>query len=174
MEAKRPRVVVGVDDTPAGWCALRAAVAAAQERGATLYAVRALRPATAARTPMLPLLREDLVAEAYAVVRDAFARALGRAPDDLDIQMAAVDGPVGRALVGSADRPGDLLVVGARRRHRALGHQPSRYCIAHALCPVLVVPAPEMARSTSTRSLVKALNHELEHLLANDDRAGVA
>ncbi|WP_320780039.1 universal stress protein, partial [Streptomyces sp. CRN 30] len=47
------------------------------------------------------------------------------------------------ALVATADREDDLLVVGAGRRgplRRALRPSVSRHVLAHAVCPVLAVP----------------------------------
>src|SRR5262245_12201681 len=45
---------------------------------------------------------------------------------------------------------GDLLVVGAGRRGRMarIWHgRVSRYCLAHALCPVITVPPPALAQT---------------------------
>nr|WSW48774.1 universal stress protein [Streptomyces sp. NBC_01001] len=53
----------------------------------------------------------------------------------------AATGPV---LTRTADRDGDLLVVGARRRRLLPGFSTARYCAAHAACPVLVVPLPTL------------------------------
>jgi nucleotide-binding universal stress UspA family protein len=65
-----------------------------------------------------------------------------------------VRSPPGPALVWIADRPDDLLVVGCRGWGR-LGYVAhgavSRYCLAHARCPVLAVPVPEMIRELRTR-----------------------
>ena len=46
-------------------------------------------------------------------------------------------------LVDAADQPDDLLVIGTGRRAgvgRVLHRSVSRYCLAHARCPVLAVP----------------------------------
>jgi nucleotide-binding universal stress UspA family protein len=158
---RQRRVIVGVDDSLTGWAALRVAVAQAEAAQAQLYAVRVLAVAS---QPAMAGLHEDLVAASYAVVADAFAHALGGPPRSVPALVAAVDGPVGPALVALADRPDDLLVLGARRRRHALGHQPGRYCIARAGCPVLVVPAPELARAGSTRTLARDLSRELDEL----------
>ncbi|HWB34970.1 MAG TPA: universal stress protein, partial [Rugosimonospora sp.] len=165
---KKPRVVLGIDDTPAGWAALRAAVELARQRDAVLYAVRVLPAAAAGRTPV-PVLRTDLVVAAATLVHDSFLQALGGVPAGLSVQVATVDGPVGPALVALADRESDVLVVGGRRRHRTLGHQPGRYCVAHAVCPVLVVPPPALGRGQSTRKLARSLRRELDQLLATSD-----
>ena len=56
-----------------------------------------------------------------------------------------IRGEPGPALINVASFTGDLLVVGAGRRGRTarIWHgRVSRYCLAHALCPVLTVPRP--------------------------------
>jgi len=58
-----------------------------------------------------------------------------------------VRGETGPALVDMADSPGDVLVVGAGRRGwlARIGHgRVSRYCVAHAGCPVVTVPPPAL------------------------------
>ena len=45
--------------------------------------------------------------------------------------------------------PDDLLVIGAGRRGtlaHALSCRVSRYCLAHAQCPVVAVPPPALAQ----------------------------
>ena len=52
-------------------------------------------------------------------------------------------------LAGLACCADDLLVVGAGRRGslaRVWGGKVTRYCLAHARCPVLAVPPPALAR----------------------------
>jgi hypothetical protein len=52
-------------------------------------------------------------------------------------------GAPGRVLTVIASDPGDLLVVGTGRRGtltRVCPGRVSRYCLAHARCPVLAVP----------------------------------
>jgi hypothetical protein len=57
-------------------------------------------------------------------------------------------GEAGYVLVRAACCPGDLLVVGTGRRGvlaRVISGKVSRYCLAHARCPVLAVPPPALA-----------------------------
>src|ERR1019366_4161566 len=52
-------------------------------------------------------------------------------------------GETGPVLVDPADQPDDLLIVGTGRRGglgRLLHRSVSRYCLAHAKCPVLAIP----------------------------------
>ncbi len=58
------------------------------------------------------------------------------------VHAVIVRGAPGPALVATANRENDVLVVGAGRRglQRAFSGRVSRHCLAHAVCPVLAVP----------------------------------
>ena len=61
-------------------------------------------------------------------------------------------GNPGPVLVGAARRDGDRLVVGAGRRGtfgRLRHGKVSRYCLAHAGCPVIAVPSPALDRAAA-------------------------
>jgi nucleotide-binding universal stress UspA family protein len=163
---RQRRVIVGVEVSVAGLAALRVAATRAERGEAELIAVRVLPVTSTTHPAVLAGLRQDLSATAYDLVAQAFAQALGGPPRGVATRAVLLDGPVGPALVGLADRADDLLVLGARRRRRAFGHQPGRYCVAHAQCPVLVVPPPELARTGSARALARKLDRELDRLAA--------
>src|SRR5207342_1795189 len=60
----------------------------------------------------------------------------------------------GPVLVGAASRDGDRLVVGAGRRGtfgRFRHGRVSRYCLAHAGCPVIAVPSPALGPGRGPR-----------------------
>ncbi len=119
------RVVVGVNGSLGNLSALHVALALARRWEASLVAVHAWAPVGGEvayrRAPWKPLL-------------------------DLSV---LVRGEAGPSLVAIAERPTDVIVVGT-------GHRPwllrtwvgpvSRYCVSHARCPVLTVPAPAMLR----------------------------
>lgn len=141
------RVVVGVSGSLGGSTALARAAAEARRREAELWPVLAWEPPEGdlaggkfpASTAMVPkwerLARERLVEALRAVFGSTGTGLPGRA--------LVVRGAPGRTLVRLADRADDILVVGAGRRgrlHRALCPSVSRYCLAHATCPVLAVP----------------------------------
>lgn len=132
----RPRVVVGVSRSPAGYAALHAAVGVARGRGLQLVAVRATTVA-------------DVTAKLY--IEHAFADAFGAVPDDLDVEEVLMcDCAVG-ALARAAPNPADLIVVGSSDHgsFRALwSGRVGRSLLKQAHCPVLVVPPPEMQRAT--------------------------
>jgi hypothetical protein len=87
-------------------------------------------------------LRQNL-ARPGLQLRDALIAAWGKLPDDPRVEPHVERGAAGWVLVSLARRPGDVLVSGAGR-HGALARlascKVSRYCAAHALCPVILIP----------------------------------
>jgi nucleotide-binding universal stress UspA family protein len=151
------RVIAGVNGSVRSLAALRVAAAEARAGGAMLLPLLAWAPVggevACGRAPCPILLRhwEDAACER---MRDAFDDAFGGRPDGLVIRPLVVRGAPGPALVDIANRPDDLLVVGgggwgwlACTVHGSV----SRYCVAHARCPVLAVPPPDLIRELRTR-----------------------
>ena len=71
-------------------------------------------------------------------------------------------GPAGWVLVSLACEPADVLLVGAGRRSASgwmAFSKVTRYCLAHAQCPVLAVPPPELARELRHGHLAWILRH---------------
>jgi Universal stress protein family len=70
-------------------------------------------------------------------------------PPGVPVEPLVLRGEPGSVLVRVADSDDDLLVVGAGRRG-ALGRMTScrvsRYCLAHATCPVVAVPPSALAQ----------------------------
>ncbi len=146
------RVVVGVTGSVGNLEALRGAAEEARKREASLVAVHAWIPPggdIAERRCSVPELRQVWRDAAWRRLWDAFDAALGGLPPDLHVEPVVRRGDPGRTLVMTADREDDLLVVGAGRRGvlwRLLRHRVCGYCMLHAVCPVLVVPASELAQ----------------------------
>ena len=164
------RVVVGVCRSLGGYQALRYAVAQARERDADLIAVRAYSVAA----PREALWRSALGEAAVAEVAAAFTDALGEMPRDVSIQVVVHEGSPGPVLVASADREGDLLVIGGSGTHRltrAWSAAVARYCARHAQCPVLIAPVPAMARSRGAGRLARAVAFAAEESLRSSDRS---
>jgi Universal stress protein family len=88
--------------------------------------------------------------------------AWGDSPADLPVQPVIRRGRPGLVLVDAACRPGDLLVVGPGRRGalaRIAQGRVSRYCLAHARCPVLTVPPLPLAQEARRAALARAFRH---------------
>jgi nucleotide-binding universal stress UspA family protein len=90
-----------------------------------------------------PYLRKIWREAAWEQLWAAFDAGLGGMPEDLRVETQAVRGETGPVLVEAAGQPDDLLVIGMGRRARfgrMMRKSVSRYCVAHARCPVLAVP----------------------------------
>jgi nucleotide-binding universal stress UspA family protein len=152
------RIIVGVDDSPAGLAALRWAVHRARSRHCQLVAVRAWAlqlPRHGGRWIRDDRHRHVVVSfegsvprsVAGAIARRSFKMACGGIPADVAIRIATPEGDPGVVLTGLARQDGDLLVVGTRQAHparQARHGSVSRYCARHASCPVVLIPAPEL------------------------------
>jgi nucleotide-binding universal stress UspA family protein len=151
---RRPRVLVGIDGSPAAQAALEFAVREARMRDATLMAVMAVE------------LPDYMWIDPYMVRTHPEEDTLQRARQELDRMLAAagteglnVDPvvtatPAPQALVDRSP-DSDLLVVGSRGhgglRGLVLGSV-SMQCVLHAHCPVTVVhtepqPRPQVHRT---------------------------
>ncbi|HJY74901.1 MAG TPA: universal stress protein [Streptosporangiaceae bacterium] len=146
------RVIVGASGSPGSLRALRHAEDLARHSSATLTPVLAWVPPggeLAARQPCPELVRiwhEAAWQRLWAALEVAWGPQL---PDGLSVQPVVQRGQSGPILVAVACRPDDLLVVGAGRRGavpRLSRGRVSRYCMAHAVCPVLAVPPAILAK----------------------------
>ena len=148
MSAQR-RVVVGVHGSLGSLQALRYAAAEAQRRQAVLVPIIAWVPPggdLAERRQPVYSLRQIWRDAARGRLQDAFDQGLGGLPADLAVERVVIRGPAGPVLVDAADQPGDLLVVGTGRRglRRWIRRSVSRYCVAHAHCPVVAIPPSDL------------------------------
>jgi nucleotide-binding universal stress UspA family protein len=139
-------VIAGVSGSPRSLPALRYAAALARGHGATLVCLHTWVPPggeIADRQCTSPYLHQMWEHEAWERLWDAANTALGGAPLDVPMEPLLVRGEAGWVLVHAATRAGDLLVIGTGRRGtaaRLAGGKVSRYCLAHARCPVVAVP----------------------------------
>jgi nucleotide-binding universal stress UspA family protein len=164
--AGQPALVVGVDGSAAARAALRWAVEQAQRAGGRVVAIAVVEPrpliapgsglAGGAMTPgmvagTLPEMSygmaddEDVTAEADRWLSDAVSVLPAAAAEVVDPR--AVVGGAADALLEAA-RGADLLVLGNHRRGTltgALVGSVAQYCVQHATCPLVLVPAPESA-----------------------------
>jgi len=140
------RIIVGVHGSLGSLQALRYAADEARVRSVPLLAVTAWVPPggdLAERRHSSPYLRKIWREAAWERLWAAFDAGLGGVPGDLHVESQAVRGETGPVLVETASQPDDLLIIGTGRRAgigRVLHRSVSRYCLAHARCPVLAVP----------------------------------
>ncbi len=140
------RIIVGVHGSLGSLQALRYAADEARLRNVPLLAVTAWVPPggeMAERRAPSAYLRKVWREAAWERLWAAFDAGLGGVPADLTVEPQVARGETGLVLVEAAGRPDDLLIIGTGRRAgigRALHRSVSRYCLAHARCPVLAVP----------------------------------
>ncbi|HEX2743476.1 MAG TPA: universal stress protein [Streptosporangiaceae bacterium] len=140
------RIIVGVHGSLGSLQALRYAADEARQRDVPLLPVIAWVPTggdLTERRHSSPYLRKVWRDDAWRRLWAAFDAGLGGLPADLRVEPQAARGETGPVLVDIADQPDDLLIIGTGRRAglgRVLHHSVSRYCLAHAKCPVLAVP----------------------------------
>jgi nucleotide-binding universal stress UspA family protein len=167
------RVVVGVDGSVGSLQALRRAVTEARMRAVPLVAVVAWSAPggeVAYRRTLDVKLKKMWEQGAWERLARAWDEALGGVPDDVDVQQVAVRADAGKALVRIAEDENDLLVIGAGRRNlvrRALIPSVPRYCAAHALCSVLLVPPSPLSRQMDHGVLPRLLRRRraVNHLV---------
>lgn len=142
-----PRVVVGVDESPAARWALAWAIGAARLRRMALVAVHVSRAPIHPFAETLPLhhaARLDEQGRSADVVAQAFDEVCGGRPDDIRTTTIVRLGEPGYHLVQLA-RDSDLLVLGRSQRgliSRILLPSTSMYCARHAVATVVIVRLP--------------------------------
>ncbi len=149
------RVVVGVDDSAGGLAALRCAVSMARTSHSQLLAVRSWdlglprhggRRRRSHHTAVLLCYNGvQQRIESDNLVRQTFQAAVGGVPDNVAVTIETPEGDPGVVLTCIAEAGGGVLVVGTEPGHiarRLVRGSVSRYCLSHANCPVIVVPAP--------------------------------
>lgn len=144
------RVIAGVSGSAGSLAALRSAAAMARTEDAVLMPVLAwVPPGGDLADRRFPC--EELRVAWRKAAQDRLWRAIGLAiggpPDDVAFTPSIARGEAGEVLTSLATEPGDMLVIGAGRRGpaRLMACHVSRYCLAHARCPVIAVPPSDLA-----------------------------
>lgn len=146
------RVFAGVSGSPGSLQALRYAAGLARLHDSALIPVLAWLPPggdLADRGGPSTYLRQVWKDAARQRLWKALELAFGGAPAGVDVEPLVVRGDPGSVLVTIANADDDLIVVGAGRRgtlSRVMGCRVSRYCLAHATCPVVAVPPSALAQ----------------------------
>jgi nucleotide-binding universal stress UspA family protein len=148
------RVVVGLDGSAGSRVALGWAVRQARRRESSVHAVlvwqhREFYPGNIGSLGLVPTYGRDQAADAVDEVRQIVMEVVkeNQAGEcrDVVVTSAAVKGLPATALLEASDGA-DMLVLGKRRhsgiRNALLGSLGQRL-LAHALCPVVVVPNPD-------------------------------
>ena len=142
----RNEVVVGLDGSPSAWAALEWAARYARFTFTDLRAVHVLSGTMNASTAwatgfpgMTGLVEPDLDQALSRITRRMF----DAMDPETDWVLEHVVGPAGAVLVRRAEQA-QLLIVGTRE-HTGIGRllhgSVSHYCLSHASCPVVAIPA---------------------------------
>jgi nucleotide-binding universal stress UspA family protein len=159
------RVIVGASGTPGSIRAMRYARDIAARSDATLVVAHAWMPPggdLADRRSPSPILRQVWQQAAWQSIRDCVETAWGGMPSEVETRLVVSRGMAGEVLADIAGGEDDLLILGAGRRGPLawLGRgRVTRYCLAHATCPVLGVP-PAALESLAGHGLT---GHALRH-----------
>lgn len=158
------RVIAGTSGSPGSLRALRYAEVLARAHDAALVPVIAWVPPEGDRAPGFT----RAICARSGTTWPASISGMRSSPSgersltNPRVQPHVERGAAGWVLVSIACRAGDLLVVGAGRRGalaRTVSCQVSRYCVAHAQCPVLTVPPAALAQDIKHGRLARALWH---------------
>jgi nucleotide-binding universal stress UspA family protein len=136
-----PRVVVGVDGSPASAAALGHGLAAARRRGVPLVTVHAWTPDPHVDIEGFPAGPDQTEAVARRLLEDALRPVTAGSPGVAVVGRLVRDDP-GHALV-AASRGAALLVLGASRRgwlRELVPGSTGRRVLRHSPCPTTVVP----------------------------------
>lgn len=141
------KIVVGVDGSEAGVAALHWALGEARRRGAEVHAVTAwhMDPPIEGPPPMFGIpyrAKEVVLAEQQAQQDKAMAR-IENETRGVRVHRHMIDQWPPQALVHMS-AGADLLVVGRHGQSwlsETLLGSVSAYCVRHASCPVVVIPA---------------------------------
>ena len=152
----RTQIVLGMDDSPASRAALRWAADYARLSGCSLRAIFVL-PLVAHSPDEWPatdlagqrIIPPEQVNESYRI---RITNAFQSVHPSLGWVLHFIQGEAGPVLVEESQHS-RLLVIGTREHTgltRLVVGSVSHYCLNHAQCPVVAVPAPPVTSSSTT------------------------
>ncbi|MFI7341668.1 universal stress protein [Streptomyces sp. NPDC050085] len=164
----QPRIVVGVDGSPASVAALRWAMGQARALHARVLAVHAWQDPARGFAPYAPTSRRPTPAQergrATRTLAVTVRAACGRS-GAADVGTLVVEGPACRVLLQHA-RGALLLALGSRSPRD--GESPtlgavSRECLRHADVPVVTVPASTLSKADLAPAIPRAAHAPAEN-----------
>ncbi len=134
-------IVLGVDGSPPSLRAAEVAGRLAREQGARLCVVVAFQPVP---DILGKPYWEDMLSEHMAHAQEVLEKALAHVGEVEHLETEVLQGPAADAILTlTQEREADLIVMGRRGigglTSLLLGSQAAKV-VAHALCPVLLVP----------------------------------
>jgi nucleotide-binding universal stress UspA family protein len=159
------RIVAGVSGSPGSAHALRHAADLAHQHDAMLIPLLAWVPPGGnlnERKDLCPELRQLWEDRAWQRLWDTLDTAFGGLPTGIVTEPVVLRGKPGKALTLVARQADDVVVIGAGRQgplRRMWSYGVSRYCLAHARCPVLAIPAPALAQQAGYGLRGRAFRH---------------
>ena len=151
----RNELVVGLDDSPSGEAALQWAAAEAVRTGAVVRAVHALGwPFGVESTKLSGAYRYLSHEEVDEIYRASITRVFDAVHPRPDWILQYARGDAGPVLVHQSEQA-IALVIGTPSdvgRGRLIAGSVAHYCLSHANCPVVAVPAPRAQGSAGGRS----------------------
>jgi nucleotide-binding universal stress UspA family protein len=144
---KTPRVVVGVDDSPAARWALAWAVAQARQHGLPLHIVHVIRPPRAGYwVTGIPIPSDVATLQQECIIALRALLSHMAIPPETEVTITCPSGHPGQILTRLA-REGDLLVIGHSPRgrlSRMITRSVQGYCVRHAQASVVTISAPPL------------------------------
>lgn len=138
------RIIVGVDGSDSSKAALKYAYDEAYIHGYDLEVIYVWRsPASYYPYPVVSLSDESILVGAKEFIDQVVKEVLGESPQ-VNVAITIIEGSPGPILVEHSEKA-KLLVVGAKGHdllNRLLVGSVSRYVVAHAACPVVVIRHP--------------------------------
>ncbi|MGW7534974.1 universal stress protein [Amycolatopsis sp. NPDC054798] len=141
--ANEKEIVVGVDGSAGSAAAVRWALAEAKASGRTVVALRAWTFDPLADLESAVTRSPDEIASRYQHELDQVLTEARVGAEAAQVRSGTIDGAPGPALV-RASAGAAMLVLGSHGHSRVLRMlvgSVSEYCLRHARCPVVIVPA---------------------------------